>query len=170
MRKQSSQTKNTHGRGDDEKNRTYAESRELEPEDEYGLESVIPGNIVEHQSQCDTLGESEEPKDDPVSQPLDIIIASGRLDSLDRKISRKQPSNEIGNGWGESVDGVENSKEDDTTNECVTLWNLSTLFEIVEDGILGELCNERGRVSQQGGIVVRHLIMSKRTSLSSWLT
>ena len=65
---------------------------------------------------------------------------------------------------------MENSKEDDTTNECVTLWDLSTLFEIVEDGILGELCNERGRVSQQGGIVVRHLIMSKRTSLSSWLT
>ena len=48
---------------------TYAEGRELEPDDENGLEGEIPGEVVQHCAKGETLHKVEETKDDPISQP-----------------------------------------------------------------------------------------------------
>ena len=47
-------------RGRHAQRRTYAESRELEPDDEGGLEGEVPGDIVEDQAQSKALEEVEE--------------------------------------------------------------------------------------------------------------
>ena len=118
---------------------TYAEGGELQPEDENGLEGEIPGEVVEDNAEREALEEVEETKDDPVGEPLDVVMGRGRLDSLEREVGRKTPSDEIRNGGSEGVKRVENDDEDETTNNSVSLGDLSALFEVVEDRVLGEL-------------------------------
>ncbi len=105
---------------------------------------------MEYETESDTLSESEESKDDPVSQPLNIVIVSGGFDGLDGEIGGEEPSNEIGDRGREAVDRVKDSEQNDTTKEGVALGDLSTLLEAVENWVLGELCVGRGRVSQRG--------------------
>lgn len=56
--------------------RTYASDRELEPEDEDGLEREVPGKVVEDDAEGEGLEEVEEAEDDPVGQPLDVVIVA----------------------------------------------------------------------------------------------
>jgi len=68
---------------------------ELEPENEESLEGIVEREIIENHSQGDGLKEVEEAKDDPIGEPLDVILVFGGLDSLEREISREEPSNEV---------------------------------------------------------------------------
>jgi len=72
-----------------------AESRKLEPEDENGLERKVPGQVVEDDTEGDTLEEVEETKDSPVSQPLDVILGLGALNGPEGEIGGESPSDEI---------------------------------------------------------------------------
>lgn len=158
---------------------TYTEGGELEPEDEETLEGKVPGEIVENDAEGEAFQEVEETKDDPISKPLDVILVAGRLYCFNGKESGKDPTDEVGGWLSECIDGVEDEKEDDAAEESVGLWNLSTLFELDEDGVFGELGEKKKRkksrvmtVSKQTGVRERKVrdkgVKAEiRTSLSS---
>jgi len=83
----------------------YTESRELKPDDEHGFHGEVPREIIQHNSDGETLDKVEETKNDPVGEPLDVILRRGCLDGFEREISRKKPADEIGYGSSEGVDG-----------------------------------------------------------------
>ena len=82
--------------------------RKLEPEDEEGLEGIVEGEIVKDGSKGNGFKEIEEAKDDPVCQPLNVVLMAGRLDRLERQISWEEPSNQVGNGGSEGINEDEN--------------------------------------------------------------
>lgn len=53
--------------------------RELEPEDEDTLEGKVPGDVIEDNTEADRLNEGEEAEDNPVREPLDVVLVSGGL-------------------------------------------------------------------------------------------
>ena len=57
-----------------EKKRTHLEGRKLKPEDEEGLESEIPRQVIQDETESKGLQEVEETKDNPIGQPLNIIL------------------------------------------------------------------------------------------------
>lgn len=61
------------------------------------------------------------------------------LESLEGQIGRDGPSDEVGDRGGEGVEEVEESDEGTNTNEGIRLGDLRALFEVDEDGVLGEL-------------------------------
>jgi hypothetical protein len=66
---------------------THSESRKLKPKDENCLECKIPWEVVEDEAERKAFGEVEEAKDNPICEPLDIILMSRGLQSLEGKIS-----------------------------------------------------------------------------------
>lgn len=114
---------------------TYAEGRELEPENEQALEGEIPGEVIEHNAEGEALEEVEEPKDDPVRQPLNVVLVTGRLECLDGEVRGEGPADEVRHGRGGDVDGVEDGEDDDGTDECVALRDLRALLERVEERV-----------------------------------
>lgn len=74
---------------------TYSESRQLKPEDENCLEGKVPGQIVQHQTEHSAFQEVEKSKDNPVSEPLDVVLMTGCLKGLERKISGDTPPDEV---------------------------------------------------------------------------
>jgi hypothetical protein len=121
----------------------YSEGRELEPEDEERLEGEIPWEVVENDAEGEGLGKVEEPKDDPVSQPLDVILRRGRLERLERQKGGEGPTKEVRNGGGERVEGMENEEERDRADDDVSLGHLSALLESLQGGIVVELSLRR---------------------------
>jgi len=53
-----------------------SESGKLEPEDEKGLEGEVPREVVKKNSEGQGFEEVEETEDDPVSQPLNVILGA----------------------------------------------------------------------------------------------
>lgn len=53
---------------------THAEGRQLQPDDENGLEGVVPGEVIEENTDGETLEKIEETEDDPIGQPLNIVV------------------------------------------------------------------------------------------------
>jgi len=51
-----------------------SESRELEPNNEQRLESEIPRDVIKDNTKGEGLKEVEEAKDNPISEPLDIVV------------------------------------------------------------------------------------------------
>jgi len=51
-----------------------AESRKLQPQDEKGLESEVPAEVIENEPKSQALDEVEETKDDPVGEPLNVVM------------------------------------------------------------------------------------------------
>jgi len=119
-----------------------AESGELEPDDEDGLEGKVPREVVKHQTECNALGEIEEPKDDPVCKPLYVILVSGGLKRLEGKECWNSPSNEAGHGAGKGVNKVEKSEEKNAAKDGVRFGDLGALFKRVQNGIFRELLVE----------------------------
>jgi len=116
--------------------------RELEPENKEGLECIEPWEVVKDCSQGKALEEGEEAEYDPIGKPLNIILMLRRLDSLDGKIGRECPANEVGNWSGKSIDKDEERHESDSASNEGRLGDLSTLLEVVEHGVFRELLVE----------------------------
>ena len=74
---------------------TYPECRELQPQDEDGLEGEIPREVIQHDSESEAFEEVEETKDDPVSQPLDVILSAGAFESLEGQVRGEGPADKI---------------------------------------------------------------------------
>lgn len=47
---------------------------QLQPKDESGLQCVVPGDVIEDKAKSQTLEEIQETEDDPVSEPLGIVM------------------------------------------------------------------------------------------------
>ena len=78
-----------------EKEITYSEGRELEPENEEGLEGEVPWKVIEDDTEAERLDKVEEAKDDPVSQPLNIILRSRCLEGLEGQVGGECPTEEV---------------------------------------------------------------------------
>jgi len=119
-----------------------AESGELEPDDEDCLESKIPWEVIKHQTECNAFREVEEAKDDPVCKPLDVILVSGGLDRLERKVCWNRPSNEGRHRASEGVHEVEKKEEEKTAKDGIGFRNLGALFKRIQNWIFRELLVE----------------------------
>jgi len=115
------------------------ECGKLKPDDEHCLEGEEPWNVVEKDGEGETFNEVEETEDNPICQPLYIVVVSLSFKSLHREVSRDDPANKVGNRRREGVEGVENNEEHHTTEEGVALWNLRALLESSEGRILRKL-------------------------------
>lgn len=118
---------------------TYPESRELEPEDEEGLEGEVPGEIVEENAEGERLDKGESTKDDPISQPLDVIIMSLGFEGLEGQVGGEGPTKEVRNGCSERVEGVEKEEETDGADDHVRLGNLSAFLQGLQHRVAVEL-------------------------------
>ena len=110
-----------------------------EPEVADALEGKVPGDAVEDNVEGDRPDKVEEAEEDPVGEPLDVVLVSRGLKGLDGEEGGKGPSDEIRDGGGERVDGVEDSESENGSEEGVALGNLGALLEGVQGRILGEL-------------------------------
>jgi hypothetical protein len=156
-----------HGtKGKKRKRNTHAEGRELQPQDEDGLEGKIPGEVIEDGAESEALKEVEKAKDDPVGEPLDVILGRGRLDGFEGEIRGEGPADEIGDERGEGVDKVEKDEERGGANNGVRFGDLGALLERVEDRIFRQL---ESCASSATGEDRKHREKG-HTSLSSWLT
>lgn len=124
---------------------TYTECRELQPQDEASLDRKVPWDVVEHKTEGEALEEVEEAKDDPVGEPLDVIVVAGGFYSLDGEVGGQEPAEEVGDRGREGVDRVEEEDEGDAAEEGIALWDLRALLKGVESRVLCELWE--GRVS-----------------------
>jgi hypothetical protein len=120
----------------------------LEPDDEDRFEGKIPREVVKHQTERDALGEVEEPKDDPVCKPLNVILVSGGLERLEGQECWNCPSNEARHGAGKRVDKMEKSEEKNAAKYGVGFRNLGALFERIQNRIFHELRSRSDRGEQ----------------------
>jgi hypothetical protein len=144
-----------------------AELREVEVHDEDGLDGEVPGDIVEDEAKSEALGQVEETEDDPVGEILDVIGVSGGLDGAEGEVGGEEEADEIGNGHGESVDGVKEEDHGGTTKDEVRLGHIGALLSLGEHRVLGELLVELADVvvglvlsGQEGGVRL-HLGLSR---------
>lgn len=118
---------------------TYTEGWKLQPEDEHRLEGKVPWEVVKNHSECNALEEVEEPKNNPICEPLYVILVPGAFQRLEGEVARKGPSNEVRNRCGERVDKVEKGEEKNSAADEIGFWNLSSLLECVQHWVLCEL-------------------------------
>ena len=74
---------------------TYTEGRELEPNDEGRLEGEVPWDIVKDEPEGEGFHKVEEAENDPVGEPLNVVMRGGRFNSLEGEVGGEAPSNEI---------------------------------------------------------------------------
>ena len=141
----------------------------MEPDDEDGLEGEVPREVVQNHPEHEALSEIKQAKDDPICEPLDIILVSGALEGFEREECGKSPANEVGYGASEGVDKVEKSEEEETTKSEISFRHLCPLFKLVQDGIFRELVVRHDRGELQRCERRKEPKTMKLTSLSSWL-
>jgi hypothetical protein len=150
---------------------THASGRELEPENEDGLEGIVEGEIVEDDADGKRLDKVEKAEDHPVRQPLDVVLMPGRLECAEAEVGWESPADEVRRGRSEGVDEDEEGAEDSTAEGQHRLGDLHAGLDVVEDWVARELQGEarKGRGQRQHGTA--HDWKNRgmeRTSLSSW--
>lgn len=118
---------------------THSESGELEPKDEDGLEGKVPWDVVEDDAEGHGFQEVEETENDPVGEPLNIILVTCGFKSFEREERREGPTDKVGDWCGKGVDAVEESEQCDSTENKVRLGHLGALLDVVQHGIFGQL-------------------------------
>jgi len=111
---------------------THACSGELEPENENGLEGIVEGEVVEDHADGKRLDEVEKAKDDPIGQPLDVVILTRGLKGAEAEVSGKSPADEVGGGCSEGVDEDEEGAEDGAAKDEGGLGDLDAGLDVVE--------------------------------------
>lgn len=120
------------------------EGREREPEEEDKLEDVVEGEPVDDLDE--TLNHSEKREDDPVSQPLSIILLVVSEEGTKRVVARDDETSEVGQKLASEVEDNEEEVESADTDGGIGFGNTSLLLEVVEGGVLGELAVELTKV------------------------
>lgn len=118
---------------------TYAEGRELQPEDESRLEGKVPGEIVQNNTEGKGLDEVQEAEDGPVGEPLHIILSTRRLDRLEGEVRGETPTYEIRGRRGERVDEMEDNDKEKTTDNGICLRYLGPGLNSLQNGVVLEL-------------------------------
>lgn len=91
-------------------------------------------------------------------------MGGGRLDGLEGEVRGEGPADEIGDGGGEGVDGVEDGQEQQGAEDGVCLGHLGALLKVVEHGVLCELWGV------ELVLVLGLRCVAGLASLSSWST
>jgi len=77
-------------------------------------------------------------------EPLCIICLAHAEQSLQRIVSRKEETGQVGEELSTKVEEDEEEIGCDKTEESVNLWDGSLLLEVVQDGVLGQLAESCG--------------------------
>ncbi|KAI3493156.1 hypothetical protein L1887_42173 [Cichorium endivia] len=75
-----------------------------EPHNGERLDGVVPGDVVEDDA-GEGLEEGEHAEDDPVGEPLDVVLGLGALERLEREVGGDEKAEEVGEEAGGTVDG-----------------------------------------------------------------
>lgn len=57
--------------------KTYTECRELKPDDEHSFHGKVPWEVIQHHSEGEALHKVEKAKDNPVGEPLNVVMRRG---------------------------------------------------------------------------------------------
>lgn len=76
--------------------------REHQPDNREGLDGVPPGDVVEDNAR-EALEEGEKTKDNPVGEPLDVILRLGALKGPEREVGGDEEAKHVGQEAGEAV-------------------------------------------------------------------
>lgn len=120
------------------------EGREREPEKEDKLEDVVEGEPVDDLDEA--LNHCEKREDDPVSQPLSIILLVVSEEGTKRVVARDDETSKVGQKLASEVEDNEEEVESADTDGGIGFGNTSLLLEVVEGGVLGELAVELTKV------------------------
>lgn len=123
-----------------------ASSRKLEPEDEDGLEGIVEGEVVEDDADGKRLDKVEEAKDDPVGEPLDVVVRAGALDGLEAQVGREGPADKVRGGRGKGVDEDEEGAEDGAAEGQGCLGDLGARLDVLEQRVARQLLVKLGIV------------------------
>jgi len=141
-----------------------AESGQLEPDEEDGLEGEIPGNIVEHDTEGKALCEVEGAEDDPICEPLNVVLVSGGLESLEGEVCWDGIADKVGYRCGKRVHEMEKSEKENTSKYGICFRNLGAFLESGENGVVRELFVELAdivvgliRCLYEGGVLLNLL-------------
>lgn len=78
-----------------------------QPHNGEGLDGVVPRNVVEDDA-GEGLEEGEHAENDPVGEPLDVILGLRALESLEREVGRDEEADQV----GEETSGTVGSRGD----------------------------------------------------------
>lgn len=115
--------------------------REHEPDGEKGLENKVHRNPVENRPQTHGLDEVKRTKDDPIGQPLLVIVGLRRLNGQDGKVSGESPADKVGDGLGKAkhIEEDEKDRGETKSDDTIGLGDLCLLLKLTEDGVLVKL-------------------------------
>jgi len=116
--------------------------RQLKPEQQDRLQRIVPREVVKNESQCDALLQVDKAKDDPVGEPLDVILRGGAFQGFKGEVGREGPCDKVRDGCSNGVDKVEESKEKDDADSQKRLGYLRVLLKRVQHRELCELLVE----------------------------
>jgi len=125
-------------------------SGQEEPDGENGLEDKVQRKPVEDEAEHHRFTEVQGAEDDPVCEPLLVIVGARALNSLDGEVRGQSPSDDVGNRLSEA-EHVEEDQDDRGSAESentVCLWDPGPCLEVSEHGVLAELGIERADLSR----------------------
>lgn len=123
---------------------THAEVGQLKPQNKDSLECEIPWDVVEDKPQGNALCQVEESKDDPVGEPLDVILWRGAFQGFKGEVRGEGPCDKVRDRSGKWVDEMEEGEEDDNSNGQECLGDLRVLLKRVQNWVLCKLLDKIG--------------------------
>lgn len=94
------------------------------PNDGEGLDGVVPGNVVEDDA-GEGLKESEHAENDPVGEPLDVILGLRALERLEREVGGDEEADQVGQETSGTVGRQRSNKERSSGTEVSRLSSCS---------------------------------------------
>ena len=77
---------------------TYSESGQLQPKEKYGLDREVPREVVEDHAEGGTFDEIEKGENDPICEPLNIVIGGWCLNGSEGQEGRDDEADKVGDG------------------------------------------------------------------------
>ena len=85
---------------------TYSESGQLQPKEKDSLDWEVPREVIEDHAEGGTFDKIEEGENDPVCEPLNIVIGGRRLDGSEGEEGRDNKADQIGDGCRKGIHQV----------------------------------------------------------------
>lgn len=114
---------------------TYTKRWELKPKDGNRLDREVPRDVIKNNAESKGFQEIEKTKNDPICEPLDVVVSAGTFNSLEGKVSGNTPSYKVGHRSGKGIERVKENEKHHCANYTVRLGDLGALLKIVQDWI-----------------------------------
>lgn len=85
------------------------------------------------------------------SQPLRVVRGAGGEESIERVVAGDDEASQVGEELATEVEDDEEDVDDNEADEGVGLGNADLRLNVVQGGVLGELCGGRPMVSTDAG-------------------